>query len=371
MSKHFKQPLRTTSISFLTLIVLLVFSFTLSGCGGSGGGPQTIPRELTLVKGEIDRIQETERANNSDDDVVRDILNTASNRPRGITAPHPTSGTLSSSISQNSSTSEGVTNSRGSISANYDTDGTLQLDIAERRDSSNSSLRFSTKDQEASVDRQTNFPTEGWTGVALQTELSSYRFYAEVFSDIENNEDDDYLVLGYWVRERKVRTNSNYGLLITAGGNDPFEESGDKLVALTGTATYEGPAIGLYMKKENDTAAPEFDYFNAKASLTVDFGDATVLGTASGTISNSVTNGGESLPELSLESTQINSSLSGYGGWLAGDTSGDGLTGKWGGRFFGNGESATDHPGSVAGTFGAKTADDLQAITGAFGAYKQ
>ena len=47
------------------------------------------------------------------------------------------------------------------------------------------------------------------------------------------------------------------------------------------------------------------------------------------------------------------------------------LTGKWGGRFFGNGADPADHPGSVAGTFGAKSDDDLQAIIGAFGAYKQ
>ena len=47
------------------------------------------------------------------------------------------------------------------------------------------------------------------------------------------------------------------------------------------------------------------------------------------------------------------------------------FSGKWGGKFYSNGAGATDHPGSVAGTFGAKTADDLQAILGAFGAHKQ
>ena len=47
------------------------------------------------------------------------------------------------------------------------------------------------------------------------------------------------------------------------------------------------------------------------------------------------------------------------------------FSGKWGGKFYSNGASATDHPGAVAGTFGAKTADDLQAIIGAFGANKQ
>ena len=114
-------------------------------------------------------------------------------------------------------------------------------------------------------------------------------------------------------------------------------------------------------------AEPELDYFNAQASLTADFGDASALGSVSGTITESMTDGGVGLPELTLEPADFTQS----GENFIGDTSGTGLAGKWGGKFYGNGASATDHPGSVAGTFGAKTADDLLAITGAFGAYKQ
>ena len=40
-------------------------------------------------------------------------------------------------------------------------------------------------------------------------------------------------------------------------------------------------------------------------------------------------------------------------------------------KFFGNGAGATDHPGSVAGTFGANSADGLMSFIGAFGAHKQ
>lgn len=369
MNKPFDQPLRRTSPSFLTLIVLLVFSFTLSGCGG-GGGTETIPRELSLLKGEIDRIQERERANNSDDDVVVDILNTAVNTVRGRTRiDSSTQRPIIATTSKNSA-SGGMTNRRGEIIPEYDADGMLQFTVRDLSDSGGS-LRVSTTDPGASVDRQEGFPAAGWKGVALQGETTSRLIYAELFSDIENDADADYLVMGYWVGERKVRTSSNYGLHITAGGSDPFEESGGKLVALTGTATYEGPAIGLYMNKDDAAAAPEFDYFNAKASLAVDFGDAMALGSVSGTIGEGMTEGGVALPELTLESTPIRATTTEYGGWLRGDASGDGLTGNWGGRFFGNGANATDHPGSVAGIFGAKTADDLQAIIGAFGAYKQ
>ena len=69
MSKPFKQSFGITSPSFLTLIFVLVFTFVLSGCGGGGGGGQEpVSRELMLNK--INEIQATERAINSDDDVV-------------------------------------------------------------------------------------------------------------------------------------------------------------------------------------------------------------------------------------------------------------------------------------------------------------
>ncbi len=82
-----------------------------------------------------------------------------------------------------------------------------------------------------------------------------------------------------------------------------------------------------------------------------------------------MSDGGVGLPELTLEPADFTQTLNGIN--FRGDTSGTGLAGKWGGRFYSNGASATDHPGSVAGTFGAKTAGGLLAITGAFGAYKQ
>ena len=79
-----------------------------------------------------------------------------------------------------------------------------------------------------------------------------------------------------------------------------------------------------------------------------------------------MTDGGVALPDVTLEAADFTTSGSDFHG----DTSGDGLTGKWGGKFYGNGAGPPDHPGSVAGTFGAKTADDLQAIVGAFAAHK-
>ena len=226
--------------------------------------------------------------------------------------------------------------------------------MRQRRDNEDATIH-STKDQGASVNRVEGIPAAGWKGVEFQGEDTSLHHYVDLFSDIENNEDNDYLVMGFWLRERKERrsTESKYGLIIASGGNDPFDRS--NVAGLTGTATYEGPATGLYMLKANAAAEPELDYFNAKASLTANFGDASALGSVSGTITESMTDGGVGLPELTLEPADFTQSGTNFHG----DTSGTGLAGKWGGRFYSNGASATDHPGSVAGTFGAKTAGDL------------
>lgn len=57
MSRSFKQSLHKTALWSLTLVILLVFSFTLSGCGGGGGGarmpgngPMVIPVKPGIPK---------------------------------------------------------------------------------------------------------------------------------------------------------------------------------------------------------------------------------------------------------------------------------------------------------------------------------
>ncbi|MDE0312537.1 MAG: hypothetical protein OXI52_09760 [Caldilineaceae bacterium] len=387
MARLDKQILHKTSFRFTVILAVLVCVFTLSGCGGSGGGSSSAmmpgeggqemtgggqempdggqePMRPELMLNRINEIQAEERSNNSDDDVVKDILNTAANLPRGLTSTRL--GPTISSMTQNSASSGGVTSRRISARAEYGADGMLDVFVRILSDSG-SVTRLSTNEPEASVNRIKDIPAAGWKGVEFRDESTSWYYYLDALSDINGNSDSDYLVLGYWLRVRKQKRDdaSNYGLGIFASGNDPFERS--NTAPLTGEATYEGPATGLHMTKENADAAPAIDYFNAKASLTADFGDESAFGSVSGIITEGMTDGGVALPGLTLESADFTQSASNFHG----DTSGGGLTGKWGGRFFGNGASATDHPGAVAGTFGAKTADDLQSIIGAFGAYKQ
>ena len=316
------------------------------------------PRQAMLDK--IDEIERTE--GRSGDDVEEDILRIPGIGPRGLTSP---------SLGVNSTTQASVRNANGissvrlSFVAEYDADGMLQFTARALADD-RSTATISTTDQEAVFNRLEGIPAADWKGVELQSETRSWFHYADVFTDIENEADTDYLAMGYWlfVRKEPSTSSTNYRLVVAAGGSDGFEPG--NVAGLAGTATYEGPATGLHMKKTDAAAAPVFDYFTAKASLTADFGDANAVGAVSGTIAEGMTAGGEALPNLTLESAAITSS----GRNFDGDTSGDGLAGGWGGKFYSNGAAVTDHPGSVAGTFGAKTADDLESFIGAFAAYK-
>ena len=116
-----------------------------------------------------------------------------------------------------------------------------------------------------------------------------------------------------------------------------------------------------------------FHYVTANATLEANFGDGNALGTVAGRITEARTEGGDALPDMNLGAADITNSS---GGNFRGDTSvttssGETLSGSWGGKFFGNGASAPDEPGSIAGTFGPRSADGNLSVVGAFGAYKQ
>ena len=130
------------------------------------------------------------------------------------------------------------------------------------------------------------------------------------------------------------------------------------MTTLTGTATYEGDADGLY--HEEVAGESDFMAFTADASLTADFEADDALGTITGTI-----DGFAGLPEAftGLEVTLGSAALTANeGGFFNAGTTAtltlDGmsrdLAGTWGGKFYDDTDSTvdTDHPGTVAGTFG-------------------
>ena len=260
------------SSPLISVALALICGFALSGCAGGGGSsmpsPEIVmpppmtpdPRQGMLDK--INEIQEMERAKNSSDDVAVEILRASDSTPRGLTS-------LSLGVDSTTQSSPRVVDGqtirrvRASFLAEYDADGLPQF--SSRLLLPDGTVWIRTTDQGASLERLEGVPAEDWKGVELTGESNTYIHYGDLFSDIENSADTDYLAMGYWLSERKEKssTDPNYALMIGAGGSDPFVP--EDVVGLTGTATYEGHATGLHTKKENATADPVIDYFTAKS----------------------------------------------------------------------------------------------------------
>ena len=192
--------------------------------------------------------------------------------------------------------------------------------------------------------------------------------WVDVYTDYEGENDTDYLAGGIWVFAPDDATSlADYEFGAFVDGNDPFTSTA--IMPLTGTATYEGEATGVY----SDQIIGRNYFFDALASLTANFGTNSGLGTIDGRI-HTFEEGGEPVegnPVLTLGTANITNTNHGFFNSSTTMTfDGDDYTGKWGGQFYSNGES-DGKPGSVAGTFGGATADDNYSFLGVFGAYKE
>ena len=182
-------------------------------------------------------------------------------------------------------------------------------------------------------------------------------------------QDTDYLAGGVWLFVPDTASSTDdYVFGAFADGGDPFDQR--NIMALTGNATYVGGATGKYSQKDGSSTA--IGSFYGDVSLTAEFGTAASLGTISGSITDFELDGEATAGSLTLGETAIGSANSGFfKGAVSGSDDSRTYAGKWGGQFFGNGAASTDHPGSVAGTFGAKSTDEAVNYIGFFGALKQ
>ena len=212
----------------------------------------------------------------------------------------------------------------------------------------------------------------------------------------------DYLAFGHWLYVPEDVTNTvNYEFGVFASGGDPFEAA--NLAGLTGTATYEGDAVGMYYV-DGLTENPTVGSFTADVTLAADFGDSNATGFIDGEVSSFEFDSdvASSLPtsimltasayDYFFEVYAVQSGTTNIfhtarsdlpGPFPGGDVSGAvqasvGETdwyGEWNAAFYGNGSSATDHPTSVAGAFNASEWDNNNRVgnglTGSFGAHRQ
>ena len=207
--------------------------------------------------------------------------------------------------------------------------------------------------------------------------------------------DADYLAWGVWLTVPNAVPVAGTPNAATAGafasGNDPFQVRAE----LTGKATYNGVASGLY------AAGGYVENFDADVMLEANFGgtegadstpetqdanDMFLLGVVTGTVSN--INAGGMAVDGSLmlgrapvvTDTANGDSVNGFRGTTSGTLAGRAMAGNWGGQFYGPNEATansmaarTEYPTTAAGTFGAAsggTGADQVRILGAFGSWK-
>ena len=184
----------------------------------------------------------------------------------------------------------------------------------------------------------------------------------------------DYLLFGVWLDETAAGADT-FGAI--AMGGQEFTQA--NVTALKGTATYRGTAVGAHHKTGSGVSS-----FDGDANLTADFKDEAIAGTIEGTINNISVDGSDPMKDIIyLLRTSLTDGASTFNGdAVMGQQTEPGLAthafnGTWGGGFFGNGAETTDHPGSVAGTFGVTgttgTGDDVvtESYVGAFGAHRK
>ncbi len=236
-------------------------------------------------------------------------------------------------------------------------------------------------------------------GSGVLRAIQGYQFQPAIPGSIMRG-DSDYLAWGFWLHvpnavpgvDATGRTNPAT-VAAFASGRDPFQVS----AALTGTATYNGVANGLY------AAGGMVEYFKADASLTADFGgrsandstpttlgsDSFLLGAVTGSISNIKAGGMDVDGSISLGrapliagdgTPTLNSAASLFTGNTAGTLGGTPLSGSWTGKFYGPNRAAAgsvaervEFPTTAAGTFGARTTSRTGPslrILGSFGTWK-
>lgn len=213
--------------------------------------------------------------------------------------------------------------------------------------------------------------------------------------------DPDYMHWGVWINEAKdkdgmpvTKVSAFFGgtmaSRITTAGNDAGVRD------LEGTASYAGPATGVYVRKEFGAGGdPEHLYsgqFSATASLTARFGGGNVAANDQFSVVGKVTNfmDGDEIVDadwavtlgaapFGTSATTVTDDAPMFAGMTSTQDDAKGVTsGNWQGQFFGAvtdddantaDEDETVYPSGIAGQFNGHFTNGH--VLGAFGAKKQ
>lgn len=182
--------------------------------------------------------------------------------------------------------------------------------------------------------------------------------------------DDEYQYFGWWLRN----TDGSYAVGLFHHGEGSAADEFTALPALQGTATYTGPAVGLFaiIPQPGDASSGDF---TATVRLEADFGDGTDLGTVEGTVDGFMVNGQARDWSVELQAAEIGtngaitpgSTATALTYWTIGDVKAQ-RTANWSGQF--HDADADRTPVVATGQFEAVHGTTGHMI-GAFGAHRQ
>ena len=247
-----------------------------------------------------------------------------------------------------------------------------------------------------SVESNSDVPSlgAGWNGVALSKTVATGRtMRAVLYSDITQEPDGGsadalYLLLGAWLVTPDSSTGAStmydMGVFANAAPAPINVVAGSSGVqGITGSATYSGPATGLYSAATyTGTGATRAlqsaraGYFTATVSISASFGTSSDNATVGGSVTNFMENGA-SLGNWTVNFTSSNTTSSAYGALYRQSAGGSADsrsfgTGNWGVQF--HRAAASGQPDLVTGVFNVSTAslaNDALHVSGAFGAARQ
>lgn len=186
--------------------------------------------------------------------------------------------------------------------------------------------------------------------------------------------DDEFSFFGWWLR---VDANEDYSVDVFHGNVGGTAITDADFNALTGTATYMGPAAGKFaINPQLPGTTPMGGHFTATATLEADFEDGTgadPAGSISGTIHDFM-HDGTALPwtvtfsDDAIVTTDAQHVSGDDVAWTI-DGEKSSSTGQWSGNF--RNQGSNDVPTTITGEFATTYNSEVGRIEGAFGATVQ
>ena len=331
----------------ILIIFFSVFLFTACGGGGGGGGGPTPPPANTPSFGE-GSISNEDRLGNT----------------RQAATTLPAFGSVTQSRNSNVS---GITTD---VAETTFTGDRFTLKVT-REDGSSFTLDTDTDETDiSSPENSTTTGRRSQTGVVAKADATSV-VAAGALVDWSSTDVTDYLAGGYWLYiEGDIASGDVTGAEIGAFVDGP-ELSGMPVLPVTGTATYNGIAGGIYATRYgSDAVVPEGTYetgeYLGDISLTADFSTLNISGIidsiqfhgAYTQTPNGMIDGPTSEPQsdyrLILDSLRVNSDGTFRGSSVRlthPDLNITSTEGTWGGKFS-TMEDSAGNPRIVAGTHG-------------------